>query len=329
MDLLTFELLAGIGTGIVVFGVTLEGLEILIKVIEKRAARKWIKKEASPRWLFALVWIVRFTRPIKLWVEGVGLGIVISGLAIEYLGTHGADREQSRQNAVLNHEAQEFRLKADTLENEMDEISTNVQTGFANLDPSNQPIGSIEANITFLAIGTNVLDPSFLRHNQNGFDSPLALIGIELEFLDIADPKAPWLYGKHFPLTLLCDNVSPLSGTINGLPGISFKMHFGLAPSAIPFVDDSFNGPKQWRKFTLGQFQQYDGLCVDLPCLANHGARWIDAVGLRCRAAVNKNELDGRRRVSNLMLCQPTPFQNAKPRPKVFAFRSRDQIGFS
>ena len=97
MDLSTFELIAGIGTGVVVFGVGLEITEILIKIIEKRGARKWIKKEGSSRWLFTLIWVVRQIRPIKLWIEGIGLGIVIAGLAIEWFGTSGADRIQSKK----------------------------------------------------------------------------------------------------------------------------------------------------------------------------------------------------------------------------------------
>ena len=105
MDLSTFELIAGFGTGVVVFGVTLEGAEILVKLSEKKGARAWIEREGSRRWLFSLLCTVRRIRPVMLWVEGIAIGIVVSGLAIEWFGTSGADRIQSQQNAALMLEA--------------------------------------------------------------------------------------------------------------------------------------------------------------------------------------------------------------------------------
>jgi hypothetical protein len=101
MDLSTFEFIAGVGTVLVVIGVMSEGAEILIKISKRPSARGWIEKEGSRRLLFTLIWLTRRMHPIMLWIEGIGLGIVIAGLAIEWFGTNGANRIQSNENAEL------------------------------------------------------------------------------------------------------------------------------------------------------------------------------------------------------------------------------------
>jgi hypothetical protein len=103
MDLSAFEFIAGVGTTLVVVGVSSEAVEVLEKLAKAKPFRIWLAREGSPRWLFAFLCVMRRMRPVALWIEGIGLGIVIAGLAIEWFGTNAANRIQSTTDLELKY----------------------------------------------------------------------------------------------------------------------------------------------------------------------------------------------------------------------------------
>jgi hypothetical protein len=114
----------------VIFGIIGESAELIVKWGKKESFRKCFGDRLNP---ILLDGFVKFIRPKILPVETVFIGMVVFGLAIEFLGTHKANGILFRNNsdllatntaissqvAGLNKEAADERLKADQLEMQM------------------------------------------------------------------------------------------------------------------------------------------------------------------------------------------------------------------
>ena len=216
MDLSTFEFIAAAGTVLVLIGVVSEGAEILIKISKVSRARRWIEREGSRRWLFSFLWLTRKLHPIMLWIEGVGLGIVVVGLAIEWFGTSGAERIQSDKNAELVSANTNLTLRIEELRSsnlglqiELASLQTQetaMATNINDLQLMNLPVMEITGSATFRVMLSNI--PQNIPKN-----ALLTLIGngigdVELETHDI---------------TLATNQLS--------MGGLCAQMHFSLPDS--------------------------------------------------------------------------------------------------
>lgn len=153
-----------------------------------------------------------------------------------------------------------------TLQKQMQAMSTTVQIGFANVAPSNQPITSVEASVSFFVAGTNteILDDDFLRdlRLQAARGESVEEIfgeGTELNF-GFKNPNWPsWAMGRGFPLWLDCNKFSTSLGRATiwtgGGRAISFNLEFSLQPPEWELLGGSSRRQNAWKKYTVNSLE--------------------------------------------------------------------------
>jgi hypothetical protein len=157
------ESVADFGTWLVIIGVAGEGIEIGLKILRHK-----LKNENF------LGWCNRHEFSIEIWGAIFWL-MVVAGLAVEFSGNHDGKIVLDRQNAELYEQgkfaeeraenanklaadlmqrAEQFRLKADKLEQQIMDTSNNIEKN----DVRNWPISEVNAVAWFTVMGTNMCE---------------------------------------------------------------------------------------------------------------------------------------------------------------------------
>jgi hypothetical protein len=97
-----WESLAEWGFRLVIIGVVGESLELITKWEESEAFRKWFGDRFDEKNLKRFVWFCKIIRPKRLPVESIFFGVVVIGLAMEFIGSQNATRISDAENMRLN-----------------------------------------------------------------------------------------------------------------------------------------------------------------------------------------------------------------------------------
>src|SRR5437762_12534462 len=103
-----WELIAECGFILVIFGVVIEGSELLVKWGKKKRFRKRFNEAIRRR----LVFTVKFLRPRILPFETIGFLVLVIGLSVEFIGSSFATRLQGKENATLKKRASQLEKDA-------------------------------------------------------------------------------------------------------------------------------------------------------------------------------------------------------------------------
>lgn len=142
--------LADLGCFLVIVGIVGESAELLVKWGKKKRFRDGFSLRFDEKNRRKLVLLIKVIKPKILPVETVFVGMVVTGLAIEFLGTHKANGILYKNNsdlvatntiislqvAVLNKEAADERSKAVALEQQIQ-----------NSDAKNWPVYELKADV--------------------------------------------------------------------------------------------------------------------------------------------------------------------------------------
>src|SRR5438067_1363896 len=93
-SLKTWEFIADAGTWMVIIGVAGEGLELIVKVVE----RKWPCGKCA-QWSHKHEFLIQGALGSAFWI------MVVLGLGIEFRGNHNAKQIEDKENTRLNLEA--------------------------------------------------------------------------------------------------------------------------------------------------------------------------------------------------------------------------------
>jgi hypothetical protein len=145
---------AEFGCVVVILGIIGEGLELAIKWWKRRKFRIGFGLRFDDVNRARLGYLIRKVRPIHLEIETLALTLVIVGLLIEVAASHVAYGISDLQNATLNNEAAEERLKAAKLEWQIADTQTNV----SKIDPTNLPVLSMDAFVKLRVKGNEFPD---------------------------------------------------------------------------------------------------------------------------------------------------------------------------
>lgn len=251
-----FAAIGYLGAAIVIVGIIAESNEVLKESLEVKSFRMGVKRHLSKRWLFVMLWFSGLAKSTPLRWKAIAVLFVVVGLAIEWVGGGTAELMQTKENeelvatntellvevATLNKDAQDSRLKADTLEQLINETKTNV----ANADTRNFQILSIEAHAIIIMRpyqpfdmsqfgGINVGTEFGIMKNDSGKNLQARLDLGRSTMLAATN----WYFDKWGRNLIFADNVSPWMyiEPTTGEKVVRLDLCFGEQNSEFPFIN--------------------------------------------------------------------------------------------